>query len=68
MTLVTTVSLELESVRIDTITSRGSHNFYYCKFRNFSDNFIFPNSVKIHICDVKNLPQWRDLPISVNDE
>ena len=25
----------------------------YCKFRNFRENFIFTNSVKRHICDVK---------------
>ena len=38
----------------------------YCKFRNFCDNFIFTNSAKIHICDIKNSLQGRDLPISVN--
>ena len=26
----------------------------YCKFGNFGDNFIFTNSVKSHICVVKN--------------
>ena len=26
----------------------------YCKFGNFRENFIFANSVKRHICDVKN--------------
>ena len=25
----------------------------YCKFGNFRENFIFTNSVKRHICDVK---------------
>ena len=39
----------------------------YCKFGNFRDNFIFVNSVKTHICDVKNLRQGHDLPISVNN-
>ena len=29
--------------------------------------FIFANSVKTHICDVENLRQGHDLPISVND-
>ena len=28
---------------------------------------IFANSVKTHICNVKNLRQRHDLPISVND-
>ena len=37
----------------------------YCKFGNFCENFIFGNSIKTHICDVKNPQQWRDLPISV---
>ena len=39
----------------------------YCKFGNFRENIIFANSVKRHICDVKNLLPWHDLPISVND-
>ena len=39
----------------------------YCKFENFPENFIFANSVKRHICDVKNLPIGHDLPILVND-
>ena len=26
----------------------------YCRFRNFCENFIFPNSIKRHISDVKN--------------
>ena len=26
----------------------------YCKSGNFHENFIFANSVKRHICDVKN--------------
>ena len=40
---------------------------YYCKFGNFLKDFIFANSVKTHICDVKNLRQGRDLLISVKD-
>ena len=39
----------------------------YCKFENFRDNSIFENSVKTHICEVKNLQQGRDLHISVKD-
>ena len=38
----------------------------YCKFGNFRKNFIFLNSAKRHICDVKNLQQGYGLPISVN--
>ena len=32
-----------------------------------SMNFIFANSVKRHICDVKILQIGHDLPISIND-
>ena len=39
----------------------------YCKFAIFRDNFIFANSVKRHICDVKHSRLWYDLPISVNN-
>ena len=39
------------------------HRSNYCKFRNFGENFIFSNSVKSHICDVKNLWLVHDLPI-----
>ena len=35
---------------------------HYCKFVNFRENFIFSNSVKSHICDIK-----YSRPISVND-
>ena len=41
--------------------------YMYCKFGNFRENIIFANSVKRHICDVKNLRLRHDLPISVND-
>ena len=37
--------------------SSGSHcnkQLKYCKSGNFCKNFIFVNSVKRHICDVKN--------------
>ena len=33
---------------------------------NFRENFIFANSAKIHICDVKHSRLWNDLPSSVN--
>ena len=39
----------------------------YCKSGNFRYNFIFANSVKRHICDVKNSRKGPDLPTSVND-
>ena len=42
--------------------------FSYSKFRNFRENFIVANRVKRHICQVKNLPLWHDLPTSVKDE
>ena len=37
------------------------------KSGNFRDNFIFENSVKKHICDVKNSRPGHDIPLSVND-
>ena len=37
----------------------------YRKFRNFRENFIFANSVKRHICQVKNSRLWHALPTSV---
>ena len=40
----------------------------YCKFRNFCENFIFANSVKRHICNVKISRLRHDLLISVNDK
>ena len=49
----------------DTLDSQNS-SYMYCKFENFRENFIFANGVKRHICDVKNLRQRQDLPISVN--
>ena len=39
----------------------------YCRFGNFRENFIFANSIKRHISDVKNSPIRQDLPLSVND-
>ena len=45
----------------------SSESAKYCKFGNFRENFIFENSVKRHICDVKNSRLSHDLHISVND-
>ena len=42
-------------------------NLHYCKFRNFPENFIFANSNKRHVCNVKNSLLGHDLPTSVND-
>ena len=39
----------------------------YCRFRNFRENFIFANSIKRHIRDVKNSQLRQDLPIPIND-
>ena len=39
----------------------------YCRFRNFRENFIFANSIKRHISEVKNSRIRKDLPISIND-
>ena len=39
----------------------------YCKFGNFHENFIFANSIKIHICDVRNSRLVHDISVSVND-
>ena len=37
-----------------------------CKFGNFSENFIFMNSLKLHICNAKNSRLEYDIPVSVN--
>ena len=39
----------------------------YCKIEIFCENFIFANSIKRHICDVKNSRLGHDLLISVKD-
>ena len=39
----------------------------YCKFGNFREYFIFTNSIKRHISDVKNSRIRQDLPLSIND-
>ena len=38
----------------------------YNRFGNFCENFIFENSIKRHISDVKNLQLMQGLPISIN--
>ena len=38
-----------------------------CRFGNFRDNFIFANSIKKYISDVKNSRLRQSLPISIND-
>ena len=42
-------------------------SIYYCRFGNFRKNFIFVNSIKGHISDVKNLQLRQGLPIAIND-
>ena len=41
-------------------------NLGNCKFRNFRENFIFANNVKIHECDVKKSRLEHDLPTPVS--
>ena len=41
--------------------------FLYCRFGNFRENFIFANSSKGDISDVKNSRVRQGLPISIND-
>ena len=43
----------------------GLLNLEYCKFRNFRENFIFPHSVKRHICNILKSRLWHDLPTPV---
>ena len=40
----------------------------FCKIVNFGVHFIFSNSVKRHICHVKNSRVGHDLPKSINDK
>ena len=39
----------------------------YFRFGNFRENFIFANSIKRHIRDVKNSRFRQDLHLSIND-
>ena len=41
--------------------------FRYCRFGNLRENFIFVNSIKRYISDVKNSRLRQDLPKSIND-
>ena len=59
------LSIQVASLT-DTWIVRPS-SLCYCKFGNFRDNFIFVNSVKRHICDVKKSRLGHELPISVQD-
>ena len=52
---------DLPSIRVFSVM--GHLN---CKFGNLRENFIFANSVKRHICDVKNSRLGHYLPISIN--
>ena len=40
----------------------------HCKFGNFRENYIFANSFKIHICELKKSEVRHDFPISVKDK
>ena len=59
---------KLQLVRIQNIRicSFAQFKLRYCKFRNFRENFIFANSVKRLICDVKNSRLGYDLPPLLN--
>ena len=37
------------------------------QIQKFWENFIFENSIKRHICNIKNSRLGHDIPISVND-
>ena len=38
-----------------------------CKFRHLGYDFIFPNSMKRHICDIRKFEIRHDLPAAVLD-
>ena len=63
--------LQLNTVHhLETAFEEGRHIYmyqYYCKCGNFHEIFIFPNSIKRHICYVKKSGTGHDLPISVKD-
>ena len=46
----------------------GMRNIGYCRFGNFRENFIFANSIKRHISDVKKSRLGHDLPVSETAE
>ena len=43
------------------------YRYRYCRFGNFRENFIFTNSIKRHISDVKKWQLRQELPISINN-
>ena len=50
------------SLLANVISTENSCIGLYCRFGNFRKNFIFANSIKRQISDVKK----QDLPISIN--
>ena len=60
---------EYAALREQTMVFHPYHavHFMYCRFGNFRENFIFANSIKRHISDVKNSRIRQDLPLSIND-
>ena len=52
---------------IISLCSEKVYRSIHCRFGNFRENFIFPNSIKIHISDERNSRLRQDLPISIND-
>ena len=44
-----------------------TYSDWYRRFGNFRENFIFVNSIKRQISDVKNLRLRQDVPISINN-
>ena len=49
------------------VIMHSGDKFEYCLFGNFRENFIFANSIKRHISDVKKSRIKQDLPLSIND-
>ena len=45
----------------------GTNAEIYCKFGKFHENFVFSNSIKRPICDVKNSWLGHELPISIKE-
>ena len=43
------------------------YSLYTVDSEIFRENFIFGNSIKRHITDLKNSRRWQDLPISIKD-
>ena len=57
------------NARVHASTNRALYELFiiYCIFGIFRENFIFANSIKRHISDVKNSRIRQDLPLSIND-